>query len=53
MLRKIEIAQARDLVFQGVRVNAVSHDAHRRAFGARCAPQHIPVHGVQAVFGMR
>src|SRR6185312_4703703 len=38
MLRKIEIAQARDLVFQGVRVNAVSHDAHRRAFGARRAP---------------
>jgi hypothetical protein len=37
MLREIEIAQARDLVFQGVRVNAVSHDTHRRAFGARWA----------------
>jgi hypothetical protein len=51
MLRKIEIAQACDLVFQGVRVNATTLTA------APSAPivlrQHIPVHGVQAVFGMR
>ena len=45
MLRKIEIAH------QGVRVNATTLTA------APSAPvvlrQHIPVHGVQAVFGMR
>ena len=38
MLLEIEIAQARDLVFQGIGVNAVSHDAHRRALAAFFGP---------------
>ncbi len=38
MLLEIEIAQVRDLVFQGVGVNAMSHDTHRSVFAEPFEP---------------